>query len=74
MNKIYTHNGSIIHKYIQVMESCFAVELFNEGFSLMKTINSLPISPSHLSYIKSKIPDNSYKKIITNASIYGVGQ
>ena len=74
MDKIYTHNGSIIHKYIQVMESCFGIELFNEGFSLMKIINSLPLNPSHLAYIKSKIPDSCYKKMITNASPYGVGE
>ena len=41
MEKIFSNNGDIAWRYIDIMDSCFGVGVSDEGFSLMERVNSL---------------------------------
>ena len=58
MREIYPEEREIIWRYIEIMRACFAVGLFDEGFSLLKLINSMPTNSSSLSLVKSIIPQD----------------
>ena len=46
MEKIFNNNnGDIAWRYIDIMDSCFEVEVGDEGFPLMEQVNSLLTSP-----------------------------
>ena len=46
MEKIFSDNADIAWRYIDIMNSCFAVGVADEGFSLMQQVNALLISPT----------------------------
>ena len=46
MEKIFSDNADIAWRYIDIMNSCFAVGVADEGFSLMQQVNSLLTSPA----------------------------
>ena len=46
MRKIFSNNGDIAWRCIDIINSCFGVGVGDEGFSLMERVNSLLTSPA----------------------------